>query len=707
MDRQELFEHTIAGLQNIGNATERAALAYKLLSEDGSTLASLLAMSNEETRQLAQNYMAMGAVMSESLINKSLQFQASLSSLRTAVRAISNTLAEIFLPILITIVEWVTKAVAAINVLLRTLFGLEMTTGTSGVDNALGSGISGFGEMTDSIEETTGAAEKLRRTLMGFDELNVVDNLSSSSGGGGASGGAGGAGGGLSGLGGGLIDSDLFNMDGWQSKMSTWKSIIQNVIPIALIVIGHIGAAWCLLTGNWIGFIFFASMAGIGYASADSNGLWERLSQKFSDLSLGIIPVATLIIGVIGTVACLFMGNFIGAAAFAAMAGISYMTISEGNGWGAFVENIANLFPEVQKYALPLISLLAGIICLFLGNWPGAAILLSAAGVSGIVTYFTGQGLFGNLIDIVKEAGKSVINYFKNHLEPYFKLDYWKNLFGVLATAMSNALGQLRTNVMNGWNNTKEYYNTNIAPKFTVAYWSNKFNSIKSGMATKLDEARTSVINGWNKIKEYYNTNIGPKFTVSYWSNKFDAVKTGLGNKLGEARTTVMNSWNNIKDYYNKNIKPKFTTSYWTTQFNGVKDGVKSAFNGVIAIIEKGINYIVNKLNTVKFSIPSWVPNVGGKSFGINLKTVSIPRLAEGGIATASTLANIGENGKEAVLPLDHNTQWMDALADKIAGRSQGPTKLVLKVGEKELGWATINGINQITKQTGELQLVL
>jgi hypothetical protein len=81
--------------------------------------------------------------------------------------------------------------------------------------------------------------------------------------------------------------------------------------------------------------------------------------------------------------------------------------------------------------------------------------------------------------------------------------------------------------------------------------------------------------------------------------------------------------------------------------------------------------------------------------------------LAEGGIATASTLANIGENGREAVLPLDHNTEWMDALADKIASRSQGPTKLVLKVGEKELGWASIKGINQITRQTGELQLVL
>ena len=84
-----------------------------------------------------------------------------------------------------------------------------------------------------------------------------------------------------------------------------------------------------------------------------------------------------------------------------------------------------------------------------------------------------------------------------------------------------------------------------------------------------------------------------------------------------------------------------------------------------------------------------------------------MPRLAEGGIATRSVLANIGEAGKEAVLPLEYNTEWMDTLADKIAARNSGPTKIVLKVGEKELGWATIDSINSITKQTGAIQLTL
>ena len=67
----------------------------------------------------------------------------------------------------------------------------------------------------------------------------------------------------------------------------------------------------------------------------------------------------------------------------------------------------------------------------------------------------------------------------------------------------------------------------------------------------------------------------------------------------------------------------------------------------------------------------------------------------------------IGERGKEAVVPLENNTEWIDKLAERIAEKSGTPTKVILKVGEKELGWATIKAINGITEQTGGLQLQL
>ncbi len=85
------------------------------------------------------------------------------------------------------------------------------------------------------------------------------------------------------------------------------------------------------------------------------------------------------------------------------------------------------------------------------------------------------------------------------------------------------------------------------------------------------------------------------------------------------------------------------------------------------------INAVIRAFNELHFEFPDWVPVVGGKSFGPHnfpeVPRAPIPQLANGGITTGATLAEIGEAGREAVLPLEKNTGWMDALADKIADR--------------------------------------
>lgn len=54
----------------------------------------------------------------------------------------------------------------------------------------------------------------------------------------------------------------------------------------------------------------------------------------------------------------------------------------------------------------------------------------------------------------------------------------------------------------------------------------------------------------------------------------------------------------------------------------------------------------------------------------LQVKTIKaqkyVPLLAKGGIANGATMAMIGEAGKEAVLPLERNTGWMDELAKKL-----------------------------------------
>jgi phage-related minor tail protein len=81
--------------------------------------------------------------------------------------------------------------------------------------------------------------------------------------------------------------------------------------------------------------------------------------------------------------------------------------------------------------------------------------------------------------------------------------------------------------------------------------------------------------------------------------------------------------------------------------FNAALSGIKFEINAVISMA----NLAIRALNSINIDIPSWIPGIGGKSFGIDLPT--IPMLAEGGIVSKPTLAMIGEAGAEAVVPLN------------------------------------------------------
>jgi len=96
--------------------------------------------------------------------------------------------------------------------------------------------------------------------------------------------------------------------------------------------------------------------------------------------------------------------------------------------------------------------------------------------------------------------------------------------------------------------------------------------------------------------------------------------------------------------------------------FGGIANVLKAPFNAAISLI----NGAIKAINRISVDVPDWIPEFGGRTFGFNIPT--IPKLAKGGIIDRATLAMIGEHGKEAVVPLENNTGWIDELARKISG---------------------------------------
>ena len=92
-------------------------------------------------------------------------------------------------------------------------------------------------------------------------------------------------------------------------------------------------------------------------------------------------------------------------------------------------------------------------------------------------------------------------------------------------------------------------------------------------------------------------------------------------------------------------------------------DVFKNAVNGVLGFIEGFLNTPINAIN----GLIDVINNVPGVNIP-RLATINLPRLAKGGVALGSTIANIGEAGKEAVIPLEQNTEnWARPLASALA----------------------------------------
>lgn len=150
------------------------------------------------------------------------------------------------------------------------------------------------------------------------------------------------------------------------------------------------------------------------------------------------------------------------------------------------------------------------------------------------------------------------------------------------------------------------------------------------------------------------------------WKTVESALKN-IKNTISSGLNFIKTTWNNILTILSNTTKSIFNGIWSTIKkiINSILGGIESMANGVV----NGVNKVIDTLNGLSFKIPSWVPVWGGQEWSMNIptmSTVSLPRLATGGITTGRTIAEIGEAGKEAVLPLENNTEWMDRLAEKV-----------------------------------------
>ncbi|MDS2818026.1 TMP repeat family [Streptococcus pneumoniae] len=192
-------------------------------------------------------------------------------------------------------------------------------------------------------------------------------------------------------------------------------------------------------------------------------------------------------------------------------------------------------------------------------------------------------------------------------------------------------------------------------------------------------------------------------------------VASWFGDIFGKAFDAVKNAFSSIGDFFKgvwDTVKSIFVNAGQMVG-EAVGGAFKSAVNAVLGTIENVVNGFIGMINGVL----GVVRNLPGLGWVGSVSTVSLPRLARGGIVDSPTIAMIGEAGKEAVVPLE-NTGFIQtlgrvvssAVVNAMAGVSpqggfSGDGDIVIQIAGHEFGRVAIQEINKEHERAGQTLL--
>ena len=660
-------------LATMASETEREAYLRALLNDLYSNAANTYERNNQALLQHNESQANLTIALAKA--------GSAVMPLLTAFNNLSATLLNTLKPALAVIAQmiaivvgWISTAIGWISAFFSLFSGKgkeaadttkTIANNTASIGGGFKNATSGASGLNKGLKEASKAAKELKKQTMGFDELNVVSSNTESSGGSGSAGGGGGAGVAVPSI------ADL----GLENPLENVKEDIENVRAKAeaiLTLAGLIGGA--LLA--WKIASILSEVENLGSLLA---GLKTKL-LTFSGIILAIAGAVMLVQGycdawvngidwgnfalIIGGVALLVTGIYLAfgtmaAACVAVGAGLAMVVlaikdlITNGFSWEALLMLVIGVVVTLTAAVLAFnAALLANPI-----TWVVIAIAALVAAIAVCIIYWDDVKVYAvNAWNKIKEIWEKVANWFDEKvIKPM--ANFFKDLWAKITEAFGKTKEWFSEKFSGAWAGIKVVWD--LAVNYFQLIWNNIkaiFSVVKSVLTGNFSEA-------WEGIKQIFS-NFG-----TYFSNLWNIIKntfTALGTKIGDA----------------------------------VGGAVKSGINSVIDWIEKTINKAINLIN----GAIDLINKLPGVSVG-KLDKLTLPRLATGGIVGSATVAMIGEAGKEAVLPLENNTEWMDILAARINGASNTP--VIFQVDGKTFAEISVNSINQLTKQKGSLQLAL
>lgn len=673
---------------NVNVALLETTEAFKRLA-NGKSWNQLSFQTQQQIRLMAILEQTASKFGNEVFQNTNSSLQQLVAILKDVALNLGNAflpIANVVIPLLSKMAMWLRKVTSYFATFMQTLFGYSPKA-NAGIGGTVNSTIGQVGNLGDSLDSAGTSADKTKKKLQnllgGFDELNTISFDTSSDSG---SSGTGGVGAGASGLDLGNIGSfefeepDTSKIEAWVTKFKdlfkplteSWEKVKKALQPI----IETVGSVLKWLYDNVL--VPFTT-----WSISD-------LLPAFFDLLAGALNILSPILEVFVDLGKWLWVEFLqpiaswtGGIIVSVLEGLADVLSDIGN-WMSEHKGIIETFTIiVGSFALAwgLVSAALAITTFISGIWAGVCYIASVATTAfGLAILALTSPITLTIIAIGAIIAIAIL--------------LWKNWDEVSAWLIE-IWETIKTKALEIWTRIKEFL-------------SETWEKIKTTCSEVWTKVKEFFISSWSNIKEVAN---------NVWNGILNTCKTIFDN----LKNYMSDIWDGIKQIFTGVID--FVIGVFTGDWERAWEGVKSVFKGIfdtfgtivkapLNAVIKMINACINGLNKIKFSIPNWVPGIGGNSYGINIP--NIPMLAKGGILDSPTLAMVAEAGKEAVVPLENNTKGLDLLATKLFEKmptnssnssNDSPVEIILQVGDTKLGRVVIDSINKLQRQSGRMLL--
>lgn len=232
------------------------------------------------------------------------------------------------------------------------------------------------------------------------------------------------------------------------------------------------------------------------------------------------------------------------------------------------------------------------------------------------------------------------------------------------------------------WENILSPIFTTLMEVFTNV-WNNGIKPLWDVWVQFVGDITIKMLALWESIKPivmWFIETFGPILTGIFdlVANVFGNTVTMILNMAGTLLSTIGTIIGGVIDVFRGIIDfiVNVFTGNWSGAWNSIVGIFSSIFNtmvgiaktpinliidlvnGMIGAVESGLNWVIKGINKLSFTVPGWVPFIGGEDFGFDLGLVSfarLPKLAKGGDLLKGT-AMVGEAGPELLTQQGNKT---------------------------------------------------